>query len=175
MIVLHVDGVWGSMRNHVIFVVLTFGLLATASISSANDHPNLNANAIREQQTQIRSDAEARKGRYKDLSEAKRTELFARQDKVSALLKDVQITTELKERDQIELFNALESIQAIVNAAEDNRLICERKRPVGTNRTQTVCRTVAQRRAERESIERDTGRRTIECSEATMGLGGCQN
>lgn len=161
------------MLNHVAFIVLTLGLLGTAPLLSANDHSNLSASAIREQQKQIRSDAEARTGRYKDLSETKRGELFARQDKVSALLKDVQLTTELKERDQIELFNALESIQAIVNAAEDDRLICERKRPTGSNRTQTLCRSVAQRRAERELVERDTGRRTFDCSEATMGPGGC--
>jgi len=158
-----------------ILAILVGGLLCVAGAATANDHPNLDASAIRDQQREIRAAVEAGRGAYKELPDTKRRELLGKQDRVLALIADRSRTTELNEHQQIELFNNLEAIQAIVNSAEDERMICRRERPTGTNRPQTICKTVAQRRAEREAIERDTGRRTLECSEATMGPGGCKN
>ncbi len=138
------------MRGRTILISVAICLLGIAPLAFASQS-NLDARSIREQQQQIRSEAEARNGRYKDLSEEKRSELFSRLAQVSNLLKEVTLTTELKEAEQIELSNALESISAIVNAAEDDRMVCERSRPVGSNRMRTVCKTVAQRRIEREA------------------------
>ena len=158
-----------------ILAILVCSLLWVAGAATANDHPNLDAGAIRKQQQEIRTAIEAGRGAYKDLPDAKKRELLSKQDRVLSLIGNRSRTTELNEYQQIELFNNLEAIQAIINSAEDDRMICRRERPTGTNRPQTICKTVAQRRAERESIERDTGRRTLECSEATMGPGGCRN
>lgn len=123
----------------------------------------LDAAAIRAQQQQIRADAEARKGRYAKLPDAKRTDLYRRQDRVDTLIKDVTLTTELDETRRIELFNNLEAISAIVNQAEDERMICQRHRPIGSNRPTTICKSVAQRRADREFAERNTNLSTLEC------------
>ncbi|TDK29214.1 hypothetical protein [Luteimonas terrae] len=154
--------------------VVLGALLCIAADGVASDHPNLDAGAIRDQQRELRTAAETGKGVFKDLPDARKREMFDRQDRVLALVRDRSRTTELTERQQIELFNNLEAIQAIIDSNEDERMICRRERATGTNRPQTICKTVAQRRAERESVERDTGRRTLECSEATMGPGGCQ-
>lgn len=151
------------------------GLLTCVSTAvTANDHPNLDAKAIRDQQREIRLAVETGQGVFKDFPAGKRVELFSRQDRVQVLIENVQRTTELNERQQIDLFNNLEAIQAMVDASEEERMICRRERPTGTNRPQTICKTVAQRRADREAVERDTGRRTHECSEAFMGPGGCK-
>jgi hypothetical protein len=147
--------------------------LLAQPVTASTVHPNLDASAIRTQQQEIRAEAAQRRGRYKDLEEPRRAELFRHQSKVDSLLKSVDKTTDLSELEQVQLFNSLEAIEAIVNAAEDDRMICERSKPVGSNRPVTVCKTVAQRREERESSTRDMGRRTLECSEATMGPGGC--
>lgn len=160
------------------------GLLCVSGAAIADDESNVgadairssvDANAIRDQQGDIRAAAEAGEGRYKDLPEARKQELFVKQDRVLDLIEGRSLTTELSELHQIELFNNLEAIQAIVNAAEDERMICRRERPIGTNRPRTVCKTVAQRQADRESVERDTGIRTRECAVATMGPSGCAN
>lgn len=137
--------------------VLMFSSAALASTSPV--HENLDAGKIREQQAQIRADAEARRGRYEHLSEQTRQELFAKQDVVDRLTRGLTATTELPEVQRIELFNSLESISAIINRAEDDRLICERVRPVGSNRPTTFCQTVAERRRHREAMQIDVHRR----------------
>lgn len=135
----------------------------------AQENPNLDAKAIIAQQAQIRAEAIARTGRYKDMPASQRDELFALQDKVAVHLGDRSWTTELPEQDQIAVFNALESIAAIINRAEDERMICERSRPVGSNRTQTICLTVAQRRAEREAAEKQVSYRDQQCFKDAAG------
>lgn len=142
-------------------------------VHASNDHPHLQADAIRTQQTEIRAAAQAGKGRYKDLPAARKDELFQRQDRVASLLGDVNVTTELNQHDQIQLFNELEAISAIINKAEDDRLVCRRHKPVGSNRPTTVCRTVAQMRAASDAAAKDIRLRNLECSEAMMGPGGC--
>lgn len=139
------------MQLHMMLAVLTALAAAWHQPAGAQEHPNLDAQAILAQQAQIRADAVAGTGRYKDLPEHQRSELFALQDRVTAKLSGRAATTAMKEHDQIAVFNALEAISAILNGDEDERMICERKRPVGSNRRETVCRTVAQRRADQET------------------------
>ena len=135
----------------------------------AQKHPNLDAKAIVAQQAAIRAEAVASTGRYKDMPPAKREKLFALQDQVTRQLADRATTTELPEQDQIAVFNALEAISAIINQAEDERMICERQRPVGSNRTQTVCRSVAQRRQDREDAEKQVNYRDQQCFKDASG------
>jgi hypothetical protein len=151
-------------------------LLAVAGSDATADPvaQNMDAGAIRAQQAQIRTDVVARTGRYAKLSEAQRQDLLAKQDVVNRLLEGRSAITDLPESDRISVFNALEAISAIINNEEDDRMVCKRHKPVGSNRPQTVCKTVAQLRAEQRSVQADEGRRTLECSNAYMGPGGCQ-
>lgn len=103
------------------------------------------------QQTEIRRDATAKRGRYRDMDNPTRERLLSEQDKVFTLLEGRTASTELNREGQLSLFNSLEAISAIVNRAEDERVVCERVRGQGTNIRSTVCKTVAQRRAERQS------------------------
>jgi hypothetical protein len=141
-----------------------------ATTALANDIPkNLDAQAILAQQQQIRAEVEKRGGRFKDMDAAKREELFARQGKVASLLADKKATTDLPEQDQIVVFNELEAIEGIVNKAEDERMVCERVKPVGSNRPKTVCMTVAERRAQREAAEKDMNTRNQACLKDASG------
>src|SRR5687768_8182313 len=118
------------MHKQRIFAVL-LGLAMVATTALANDIPkNLDAQAILAQQQQIRAEVDKRGGRFKDMDAAKREELFARQGKVASLLADKKATTDLPEQDQIVVFNELEAIEGIVNKAEDERMVCERVKPV---------------------------------------------
>jgi len=141
------------LRTGFAATVLLFGVASALSVTAAESVSNQDAKAIRTQQAQIRMNAETRVGIYKDLSEAKRQDLFQRQSIVQRLTADVASTNELSESDQMELFNQLEAIEAIVNSAEDDRMVCQRIKPVGSHRNQTICKTVAQRRAEREAAQ----------------------
>lgn len=58
----------------------------------------------------------------------------------------------LSESDKLAVFNDQELVNSLlVRAREDSRLICRRERPVGSNRPQNICISVAQRREAREN------------------------
>jgi phosphoenolpyruvate carboxylase len=157
-------------------LVATVLWVSMCQAMAATGQQNLDADAIREQQKQIRADVEARKGIYRRLNEAQRTRLLQQQDKVDGLLPgNVQATTELSEADRIALFNALETIEAIVNNTGDERMVCERHKPTGSKRPTTVCKTVAQRKAEREAGQQRVIERTQSCFQGSADplTGGC--
>ncbi|WP_460830996.1 hypothetical protein [Lysobacter humi (ex Lee et al. 2017)] len=156
-------------------IAFTFALAmaGTAIASPPTLQENTDARAILEQQRQIGADVAAGTGRYAGLTAAQREVVLTRQAEVRRLLEGRASMLELSEADRIRTFNALEAISAVINDEANERTICRRHKPVGSNRTQTVCKTVAQLRADEQSVQADTGRRTLQCSEATMGPGGC--
>lgn len=151
------------------FVLCAGVFLMLGQAASASDHPNLDARAIIAQQDSIRAEVRAGAGRYKGLEADKRDGLFARQDRVMRLLEGKTNTTELSEADQIAVFNDLEGISAIINNAEDDRMICERSKPVGSNRPKTVCLTVQQRREAREAAASQVNYRDQQCFKSSTG------
>ena len=48
--------------------------------------------------------------------------------------------------------------EALGRAWDDSREVCERERPIGSNRPVRICKTVAERRRDRERSELDRGR-----------------
>jgi hypothetical protein len=158
------------MRSAVFAVAL---LLAGLPAFAADQKPDNDARAILAEQAQIRSEAMARKGRYKDMPEAQRTELFAHQDTVTRLLQDVDKPSDLSENEKLAVFNALEAVEAIVNKAEDERMVCVREKPLGSNRPERVCKTVAQRREEKLKAD-GAVRSTVTCQDGFNG-GFCNN
>lgn len=133
--------------------VLAVGLCWSVAAGANPQAPvlaNNDATAIVEQQKEMRSEVQARSGRYRDMSGSDRERLLSVQDRVLRQLEGRTRTTELSPADRIALFNDLEEISALVNKAEDERMICERSRPIGSNRPVNVCKSVAERRLERE-------------------------
>lgn len=148
------------MRN----TLITTALVLMAALSApawADESANTDAQAILTQQQSIKSEVMSKKGRYRDMDQGTRQQLFDQQDKVQKLLVGVSRATELGEHDQIALFNSLEAIEAIVNKAEDERMVCERYKPSGSNRPVTVCKTVAERRADKEHAEQALQRNQV--------------
>jgi hypothetical protein len=150
-----------AVRNAVFTLALAFA--AAWPVAASEIHPNLDATAILDQQRQLRVEVEQRSGRYKDLPAAERETLLREQDKVFTLLRDRSAVTDLPEADRIVVFNSLESISAIVNRAPEEKLVCERTRKIGSNRTETVCMTAAERRARREADAKALGERNAGC------------
>jgi hypothetical protein len=132
-------------------LVLSLCLPATllANTRTAGSLPEIHA-----QQTQLRQEALAGQGRFKDLSVAERQALAVQQDRFLALTKGRQSLDELAMDDRMAAINALEAINAGITRAEDERLVCERIKQVGSNRPTRVCRTVAELRQAQQAAEK---------------------
>lgn|SRR5690625_2461248 len=136
-------------------MVLTLALLLPAAAAASDDTVvvNTDARAIVSHQQQIRQQVLAGEGRFGDLDEADRRRLLDRQNKVLDMLDGKERSSELSRIDQVILFNSLEHISAIINDDEDGRMECERVRPTGSNQTQWLCMTVAERRGLAETSQ----------------------
>ena len=134
--------------------------LAAATSTFAAHGGTLDLGNIRAQQAGIRDDARVGRGIYENLSDAQRAELFTHQDAALRVIEGKQTADELSEPERLKLFNQLEAIEALVNQAEDQRLICERVATIGTNRKERVCKTVAQRREEMRFAQDALNRRS---------------
>lgn len=133
-----------------------FLFCAVLFIASGNSYANEKSPPladIRTQQLEIRERVQAAKGAYKDMSAAQRAEIVRRQDELLALIEGKQTLDDLNDPDKVAAFNALEWIKARITDSEDQRVICERARPVGSNRVERICATVAERRANQEAAD----------------------
>ncbi|MCE3002581.1 MAG: hypothetical protein LW860_07760 [Xanthomonadaceae bacterium] len=104
------------------------------------------------------------------LSRTEREQLAAAQAEIRGALDGKESMAELDDAGRLTVFNAHEKVLALVNKAEDERLICTQKKRLGSHRHQLECRTVAQIRESREGGQREL-LRTRTCDPRT-GCGG---
>jgi hypothetical protein len=142
----------------ILVALLTWGALALASA----DPQQLTIRDILTQQTQLRAQVVAGKGAFKDMSKAERAALVERQDRVLQMLGGLQTLEDMAPDQRTVVFNDLEWIKAAVTKAEDDRMVCEYTRTVGSNRMQSVCMTAKQQRENRDGSQ-DSLRRTFKC------------
>lgn len=109
---------------------------------------------IRASQSAQRQAIERKSANYSHFTDAERKAIFAKQDEVSTLIQGKTTIDELSPNDKIALANGLEAVRALVARAEDGRLICERIKPLGSNRPQNKCMSVGERRRLREAAQR---------------------
>jgi len=109
---------------------------------------------VRAQQKEIRAGVMAGTGRYKDMPEKDKQKLIDEQDRLLSIIGDKRDPSELDADQRVEAFNILESIEADINKAEDERVTCERYQKTGTNRKVVVCRTQREIREARERARR---------------------
>lgn len=124
---------------------------------------------IREQQIQIRADVLASKPPYDDMPKRDRERLAQRQDALLRLIDGKETLLDLDERGRTDAINSLEWIRAQIHDAEENRLVCKREKAVGSHMKTRVCKTVAERRKEREDAAK-VWQQGSRCSEGM----GCQ-
>jgi hypothetical protein len=137
-------------------------LLACAVAYAAADPQQLTIRDIVTQQTQLRAQVAAGKGAFKDMEKRDRAALIERQDRVLATLGGAQTLDEMPPDQRTEIFNDLEWIKAAVTKAEDERMVCEYTRAVGSNRMTSVCMTAKQQRENRDGAQ-DSLRRAYKC------------
>lgn len=130
------------------------GLSVSSFAAVAANSPDVDLEAIRSQQIELRTQVLAGEDIYGEMNKRDREKLVNTQTDLLELLKGKTSFAELNERQQLEAFNSLEQINALVNDAEDQRMICRREVVTGSHRKSKVCKTVAQRRLERENSRR---------------------
>lgn len=146
-------------------LLLSLLLLSTSVFASA-DRSVLLVDDIRNQQAQIRDNVEARKAPYDGLSASERSELLTKQARMLHMLDGKRSTDELNEQQKTEVFNTLEWIAAVANNSVDERMVCERRPVLGSNRKERVCKTASQWREEREAARNvmDSNNVCVDCN-----------
>jgi hypothetical protein len=153
------------MKNTSSLKLLALGvvLFGTSLIVLASADPvQLTIRDIVTQQTQLRAQVMAGKGAFKDMNKSEREALAERQGRILQMLGGVQTFEELPPDQRTVVFNDLEWVKAAVSQAEDDRMVCEYTRAVGSNRLQSVCMT-AKKQRELRAATQDTLRRSYKC------------
>jgi hypothetical protein len=138
------------MRLQYLLASTVLGAVLLVSSPSIDARPALQLDQVRAQQTEIRQGVQSRTGRYRNLDENKRNQLLEKQDFVLRTIEGKQSPNELSDEAQMEVFNALEWIEAAINNNDGERMVCRMLRPTGSNMPTRVCKTEEQMRLERE-------------------------
>jgi hypothetical protein len=146
-------------------LILVAGLAYSSFAAASGD--TLKFDDIRSQQAEIRAGVMAKSGRYRDLPATTREELLSRQTRMLAVIDGKHVPNDLTHIERTEVFNDLEWIEAAINRTDDEKLVCEYTRTIGSNRKQRVCRTAAEAREQRERA-----REALDRSDPQMRRGG---
>lgn len=123
-------------------------LLSLAGVAHANADK---VAMILQQQREIRAESEHSTGTYARFGGETLDRMHSRQDEVFRLLDGKATVAELAPDEQVELFNALEEIKAIIAENDKNRQKCWREHKLGSTMKVTRCATLA----ELEQVRRD--------------------
>ncbi len=145
--------------------------LAAASAFASVDPQQLTIRDIVTQQTQLRAQVAAGKGAFKDMEKRDRVALMERQDRVIQMLGGSETLDEMAPDQRTVVFNDLEWIKAAVTKAEDERMVCEYTRAVGSNRMKSVCMTAKQQREHQERARSSLNRGQM-CGESSLACTG---
>ncbi|QQP94081.1 hypothetical protein [Lysobacter enzymogenes] len=131
-------------------------LAGVCAVASASGEPKpFDSAHVLEQQKQIRSDVDAGRGDYAKLEPAKRDELRSRQDRLGQLLQGRsydQLSASEREQAHQDLAWIAQAGGTVAAAAEpEEKVVCQRVRTIGSNRTEKVCKSVSQRREDQKN------------------------
>lgn len=133
-----------------LLALLVLASVAALASSPSGDRP-LTIAEIAARQQKIRADVMDREGPYRDMSQPARNELLDRQSRLLRMLEGKTSTDELTETQRAEAFETMKWIETALRNAEDERMVCELRRQLGSNRKERVCMTVRQQRELREA------------------------
>jgi hypothetical protein len=91
-------------------------------------------------------------GRYEFIRADDKAKAEADLDSMAAMLQKAGSVSAMSDSERVRLFNTQEHLNGILTHSDRNRLVCERRAPVGTNIPQNTCKTVA----EIEKMRRDS-------------------
>jgi len=96
-------------------------------------------------------------GHYEFIRPDAKAQVDADLASMSAMLRKAGSVAQLNQDDKIQLFNRQEHVNGILTHSDSNRLVCERRPPMGSNIPVTMCKTVGEiehaRRASQKYME----------------------
>lgn len=134
-----------------LFLWLALAVVIPAAMARSDIDTSQSVQSVVEQQQRIREEVTAKRNGWEEVPAKKRSAVLRDQDQLLMLLEGKQTIGDLNPDQQIKAANLLESINAAVTGAGDQRKVCTRERKIGSNFTQRVCRTAGDMRAEREA------------------------
>jgi hypothetical protein len=153
-------------------VMSIIALSLSFALAAADTTPPPSIKDIVAQQTQLRAQLVAKSGAFKDMDVGDRDRLMKQQDRLLQMLQGRKSIDELRAEEKIEVFNHLQSVNAAVTKAEDDRQVCERARLVGTHRYRVVCMTAKEAREYKENAKKST-RTVMKCQGKVRGDQTC--
>ena len=96
-------------------------------------------------------------GIYGFMKAADKARVETRLGDMQKLLQDHAKDTGMGQNDKIALVNAQEEVNGLLRHNDSNRLVCERRAPVGTNIPVTTCRTYGEIEEQREASLKQVG------------------
>ena len=135
------------MRKFLLVSILFVAMSSFATHASAPEFAldATSAEDFRQQAQQLRSEMAAG-GKYANLAPADQARVGKQLDRLQKLYDKRAAGGSVSNADQVALVNASEEINAALSGDEDQRMVCEQVRKLGSNRTEKVCLTVAQRK-----------------------------
>lgn len=129
-------------------VVLSFTALPALAATAVE---NMSVKQLLAYHDSVKRDSTTRA--YDALSRTDRDQLAAAQSALRAALTGKTAMSELDESGKAAVYAAHATVVALVAKADDGRLVCTRKKKMGTNLATRECRTVAQVREDRERTQ----------------------
>lgn len=117
------------------------------------------------EQLDLRTQMQESKGRFAEMPAVKKSSIAKNQAIVLGLLEGRETLAELTPDQKVEAANALESINASINNTEDERLVCKRNKPIGSNIVVRTCKSVAQMEADKEAGANEMRRMNLMCGD----------
>jgi hypothetical protein len=114
-------------------------------------------------------------GRFQHVTPRERDAVEADLGRMQAMLAGVERIEALDESARVELLNAQERVNGVLSRRDGERLICERRARLGSNRRETWCETYAEREARiRGTRERanELNRRIQQCDDSGRCVSG---
>jgi hypothetical protein len=93
-------------------------------------------------------------GRYEFIHADSKAQVDADLAAMQALLKKSGSVAKMSKQEQVELFNHQEHLNGILVHNDGNRLVCERRPPMGSNIPVTMCKTVAEIEKQRRDSQK---------------------
>lgn len=132
------------------------GITSAHAASDSKDLFPMDASStaeFRQQATTLRSEMD--KGKYDKLSKGDKKAIDKRLDQLDALYVKRSTGAKIDDADAVALVNASSEINSLLAGKSEDKLICERVKVVGSNRSTKVCMTAADRDSRRREDQKE--------------------
>lgn len=149
-------------------LALVLSLATTALVAGNPD----DLDALRTAQRDLQAEISAGRGAYKDMPPERRDALLKDQARLLAMIEGRASLRELDPAERSAVQTLVAQVEAAQRQAEDDRIVCRRERRTGTNVASNVCRSVGERRSDREAARTFIQGSAAQCTDPVLCPGG---